>query len=162
MIVLGCQHGAFLESKIDQNATCEFLIFIVFLLVFKTFLHLGGFYVGSISVLFSHRFLHRFFVALGVDFGVILGAFGGSKSVIFGIDFLLIFACRSKSDLRAPKRDPRAPKSDPRPPQERPRGAQEGPRGAQEGLESGQEGPQSGPKALNERQRDENICIFYV
>ena len=56
--VLGCQHGAFLESKIDQHATCEFLIFIDFLFAFKAFLRLGGSYVGSISVLFSHRFLH--------------------------------------------------------------------------------------------------------
>ena len=114
MVVLGCQHGAFLESKIDQNATCEFLIFIVFLLVFKAFLRLGGSYVGSISVLFSHRFLHRFLVALGVDFGAIWGAFGGSKSVILGIDFGMLFACHSKSDLRAPKRGPRAAKSGPR------------------------------------------------
>ena len=68
LVVLGCQHGAFLESKIDQNATCKLLIFIVFLLVFKAFLRLGGSYVDSISVLFSHRFLYRFLVALGVDF----------------------------------------------------------------------------------------------
>ena len=61
MVVLGCQHGAFLESKIDQNATCEFLIFIDFLLVFPLLLRLAGSYDGSISVLFSHRFLHRFF-----------------------------------------------------------------------------------------------------
>ena len=36
------------------------LIFIVFPMVFKAFLRLGGSYVGSISVLFAHRFLHRF------------------------------------------------------------------------------------------------------
>ena len=71
LIVLGCQHGAFLEPKIDQNATCEFLIFIDFILVFPLLLRLGGSYVGSISVLFSHRFWHRFFVDLGVDFGAL-------------------------------------------------------------------------------------------
>ena len=69
--VLGCQHGAFWEPKIDQNATYEFLIFIDFLLVFPLLLRLGGSYVGSISVLFSHRFLHRFLVDLGVDFGAL-------------------------------------------------------------------------------------------
>ena len=101
----------FLEPKIYQNATDEFLIFIDFILVFPLLLRLGGSYVGSISVLFSHRFLHRFLVDLGVDFGVILGGFGGSKSVIFGIDFLMIFACRSKSGPRAAKSGPRAAKS---------------------------------------------------
>ena len=38
-------------------------------------------------VLFSLRFLHRFFVAFWSDFGVILGGFGRSKSVILAIDF---------------------------------------------------------------------------
>ena len=87
LIVLGCQHGAFLEPKIDQNATYEFLIFIDFILVFPLLLRLGGSYVGSISVLFSHRFWHRFLIDLGVDLGVILGGFGGSKSINFGIIF---------------------------------------------------------------------------
>ena len=132
LIVLGCQHGAFLEPKIDQNATYEFLIFIDFLLVFPLLLRLGGSYVGSISVLFSHRFLHRFLVDLEVDFGALWGAFGGSKSVILGIDFGMIFACRSKSGLRAPKRGPRAAKSPPKAPQERPREPQERPKAAQE------------------------------
>ena len=126
MIVLGCQHGAFLEPKIDQNATYEFLIFIDFILVFPLLLRLGGSYVGSISVLFSHRFLHRFLVDLGVDFGVILGGFGGSKSVIFGIDFLMIFACRSKIAPRAAKSGQERPKSA----QERPKAAQERPKTA--------------------------------
>ena len=112
LIVLGCQHGAFLEPQIDQNATYELLIFIEFILFFPLFLHLGGSYVGSMLVLFSHRFLHRFLVDLGIDFGALLGAFGGSKSIIFGIDFGMIFACRSKSGLRAPKSGPREPRSD--------------------------------------------------
>ena len=71
LIVLGCQHGAFLEPKIDQHATYEFLIFIDFILVFPLLLRLGGSYVGSISVLFAHRFLRRFLVDLGVDFGAL-------------------------------------------------------------------------------------------
>ena len=139
LIVLGCQHGVFLEPKIDQNATYEFLIFIDFILVFPLLLHLGGSYVGSMLVLFSHRFLHRFLVDLGIDFGALLGAFGGSKSIIFGINFGMIFACRSKSGLRAPKSSPRAPKSPPRAPQERPRATQERPRAPQECPKSRQE-----------------------
>ena len=150
-LVLGCQNGAFLESKIDQNATYEFLIFIDFILGFPLFLRLGGSYVGSISFLFSHRFLHRFLV----DLGVILGAFGESKSVIFGIDFGMIFACRSKSGLRAPKRGPRAAKSGPRapksgqePPKSAPRAAKRAPR------QSGQDRPESAqdrPKSAQDR-----------
>ena len=62
-------------------------------------------------------------IDFGVDFGGILGAFGRSKSVIFGIDLLMLFACRSKSGLRAPKRGPRAPKSAPRAPKRGPRAA---------------------------------------
>ena len=54
-------------------------------------------------LLFSHRFFDRFLVALGSHFGSILGPFWGSKSVIFGIDFFMIFACRSKSAPRASK-----------------------------------------------------------
>ena len=143
LIVLGCQHGVFLEPKIYQNATYEFLMFIDFILVFPLLLRLGGSYVGSISVLFAHRFLHRFLVDLGVDFGALLGAFGGSKSIIFGIDFGMIFACRSKSGLRAPKSGPRAPKSAPRAPKRGPKGAKSGPRGAQERPRGAQERPQS-------------------
>ena len=68
LIVLGCQHGACLEPKIDQHATYAFLFFIGFILVFRLLLRLGGSYVGCRSVLFSHCFLHRFLVDLGVDF----------------------------------------------------------------------------------------------
>ena len=114
-----------LEPKIYQNATYEFLIFIDFILVFPLLLRFGGSYVGSISVLFAHRFSHRFLVDLGIDFGTLLGAFGGSKSIIFGINFGMIFACRSKSGLRAPKSGPRAPKSAPRAAKSDPRVAQE-------------------------------------
>ena len=62
---------------------------------------------GFISVLFSLRFLHRFFVGLGSDVGAIWGGFWDPKSVIFGIDFSLIFACRSKIAPRAAKSLPR-------------------------------------------------------
>ena len=143
LIVLGCQHGALLEPKINQNATYELLSVIEFILVFPLLLHLGGSYVGSMLVLFSHRFLHRFLVDLGIDFGALLGAFGGSKSIIFGINFGMIFACRSKSGLRAPKSGPRAPKSAPRAPKRGPKGAKSGPRGAQERPRGAQERPQS-------------------
>ena len=68
-VVLGCQNGAFWEVKIDQHATCEFLMFIDFLLVFPLLLRLAGSYVGSISVLFSLCLLVRFWVVLGCDFG---------------------------------------------------------------------------------------------
>ena len=74
---MGCQHGAFLEPKIDQHATYEFLIFIDFIFVFPLLLRLEGSYVGSTSVLFAHRFTHRFLVDLGIDFEALLGAFGG-------------------------------------------------------------------------------------
>ena len=87
LIVLGCQHGAFLEPKIDQHATYVFFIFIDFLLVFPLLLRLGRalcwFYIGSFFASFFASIFGRF----GVDFGAILGAFGRSKSVIFGIDF---------------------------------------------------------------------------
>ena len=144
--VLGCQHGAFLEPKINQNATYELLIFIDFILVFPLLLRLGGSYVGSISVLFAHRFLHRFLVDLGIDFGALLGAFGGSKSIIFGINFGMIFACRSKSGLRVPK------------------SAQERPKSAQEEPKRGQERPKRGPRAAPKHPmsgKESETCIIF-
>ena len=39
------------------------------------------------EVFFSLHFLHRFLVRFGGHFGRLLGGFGGSRSVIFGIDF---------------------------------------------------------------------------
>ena len=134
-----------MEPKIDKNATYEFLFFIDFILVFPLLLHLGGSYVGSMLVLFAHRFSHRFFVDLGVDFGALLGAFGGSKSIIFGIDLGMIFACRSKSGLRAPKSGPRAPKSAPRAPKR-------GPRAAKRGLRAAPKHPMIG--------KESKICVF--
>ncbi len=83
---------------------------------------------GLISVLFSLRFLHRFLVAFWCDFGAIWGGFGESKSVILGIDFLMIFACRSKSGPRAAKSGPRAAKSRQERPKSGPRAAKSGPK----------------------------------
>ncbi len=99
------------------------------------------------EVFFSHRFLCSILVGLGSDFGSLWAPFWEPKSVIFGIDFWMIFACRSKSDPRAAKSGPRAPKSRPRAAQERPRAGQERPRAAQERPKSGQEQPKSGPRA---------------
>ena len=58
------------------------------------------FFFASFVVSIFGRFLDRFWYYLG--------GFGGSKSVIFGIDFLMIFACRSKSGPRAAKSGPNA------------------------------------------------------
>ena len=74
---------------------------------------------------FSHRFLLSILFRFGVDFGSLWAPFLEPKSVILGIDFWMIFACRSKSGPRAAKSGPRAPKSRPRAAQERPRAAQE-------------------------------------
>ena len=69
---------------------------------------------GLEEVFFSHRFLHRFLVAFWRDFGGIWGGFWDPKSVIFGIDFLMIFVCRSKVAPRAAKSSSRATKGGPR------------------------------------------------
>ena len=66
---------------------------------------------GLISVLFSFRFLYRFFVVCWFNFGAILGDFWEPKSIIFGIYFCMIFACRFKIAPRAAKSGPRAAKS---------------------------------------------------
>jgi hypothetical protein len=97
---------------------------------------------------FWHRFLSSILVGLGFDFGSLWAPFWEPKSVIFGIDFLMIFACRSEIAPRAakscqepPKSSPRAPKSGPRGAQERPKTAQERPREPQERQKVTQEGP---------------------
>ena len=95
---------------------------------------------------FSYRFLSSILVGFGFDFGSLWAPFWEPKSVIFGIDFLMIFACRSKIAPRAakspqepPKSPPRAPKSGPRGAPERPRAAQERPRAAHERPKAAQE-----------------------
>ena len=93
----------------------------------------------SKSVILGIDFEHRFLIVFWFDFGVILGGFWGSKSVIFGIDFLMIFECRSmcvcmcvraSESVRvcrpgaapgAPKRPQDTPRSAPRGPQDRPK-----------------------------------------
>ena len=157
--IVFCRFGvSFLVVLGARNrSTCD-LCSVWFLFAFYLFFHyfcvLGGSYVGSISVRFSHCFLHQFLVDLGVDLGIISGGFGGSKSVILGIDFGMIFVCRPKSaqerpksSQESPKGGPRAPKSDPRAPQDQPRAAQERPRALQERPKSGSRATKSCPRA---------------
>ena len=44
------------------------------------------------EVFFSHRILSSILVGLGFDFGSLWAPFWEPRSVIFGIDFLMIFA----------------------------------------------------------------------
>ena len=90
---------------------------------------------GLEEVFFSHRFLSSILVGLGFDFGSLWAPFWEPKSLIFGIDFWMIFACRSKIAPRAAKSGPRAPKSLPRAPKSGPTAPK-----------SGQESPKSGKK----------------
>ena len=85
---------------------------------------------GLEEVFFSHRFLSSILVGLGVDLGSLWAPFWEPTSVILGIDFLMIFACRSKIAPRAPKSGQEHPKSSPRAPKSGLRGAQERPRAA--------------------------------
>ena len=65
---------------------------------------------GLEEVFFSHRFLSSILIRFGVDFGSLWASFWEPKSVIFGIVFLMIFACRSKSGPRAAKSGQKRPK----------------------------------------------------
>ena len=98
---------------------------------------------GLEEVFFSHCFLSSIFIRFGVDFGAIRDPFWEPKSVMFGIYFLMVFACGSKIVPRAAKSGPRAAKSLPRASQERPRAAQERPREPQERQKVTQEGPRA-------------------
>ena len=80
-------------------------------------------------------------ITFWLDVRNILGGFGKSKSVILGIDFWIIFACRSKSGPRAAKSGPRAPESRPRAAQELPRAAKSSSRAARERPKSAHERP---------------------
>ena len=104
------------------------------------------------EVFFSHRFLSSILVGLGSDFGSQKGTRRESKSVIFGIDFSLIFTCRSKIAPRATKRGPRAPQERPRAAQEEPKSGQERPREPQERQKVTQEAPRH---ARRERKENE-------
>ena len=86
-------------------------------------------------------------VRFGIDFGAIWDPFWEPKSVIFGFDFLMIFACCSKIVLRASKSSPRGAKRLPRGSQERPRAAKSGPREAKRRPRE----PQERPRASQER-----------
>ena len=76
--------GSFWDAKMrrfgSQKSIKMRLMSFCLLLIFYWFSHyfcvLGGSYVGSISVLFSHCFLHLFLVDLGDDLGVVWGGFG--------------------------------------------------------------------------------------
>ena len=88
---------------------------------------------------FSYLFLTSILVRFGYDFGSRWAPFLEPKSVIFGIDFWMIFACRSKIAPRAAKSGPRAAKSLPR----APKSGQEQPREAQERQKVSQDGPRA-------------------
>ena len=70
---------------------------------------------------FSYLFLFSILVRFGCDLGSLWDHFWEPKSIIFEIDFWMIFVCRSKIAPRAAKSCPRAAKSLPRGSQERPR-----------------------------------------
>ena len=46
---------------------------------------------GLVAMFFLHRFVHLFFVGLGFDVGSLWAPFWEPKSVIFGIELLMIF-----------------------------------------------------------------------
>ena len=83
------------------------------------------------------RFFFRF--VFGIDFwlffGSMLGSFWEACSVIFGIDVLMIFECRSKSSPRAAKSGPK-----------RPNGGQKWTKSGLRAAKSGQKQSKSGQK----------------
>ena len=104
------------------------------------------------EVFFSHRFLSSILVGLGSDFGSQKGAPREPKSVIFGIDFSLIFTCRSKIAPRAAKRGPRAPQERPRAAQEEPKSGPRAPKRAPRAAKSDPRGPKT-PEKRAKRKR---------
>ena len=98
---------------------------------------------------FSYLFLTSILVRFGCDFGSLWAPFLEPKSVIFGIDFWMIFACRSKIAPRAAKSLPRASQERPRAAQEEPQSGQERPKSAQERPKSAQERPKTGQEQTN-------------
>ena len=99
--------GVFLGAKSSQNRTMRFFDFYWFSLGFSMFFAfrrvLFSSHVGSFFASFFVSIFGRFLVRFWGHFGNILEPFWRSTSVIFGIDFLMIFACRSKSGPRAAK-----------------------------------------------------------
>ena len=116
---------------------------------------------GLEAMFFSHRFLSSILIRFGSDLGAILEPFWEPTSVIFGIDFWMIFHVvpgtpqeRPKSAQEPPKRGPRAPKSPPREAQERPRAPQECPKSGQEQPKSGKKGPKRAPRGPKGQRKD--------
>ena len=85
-----------------------------------------------------------------------LVGFGGSKSVIFGIDFLMIFACRSKSGPRAAKSGQERPKSS----QERPKSGQKRPKSGPRAAKRAPRVAKSAPRAAQEQLRGAKFVDF--
>ena len=102
---------------------------------------------------FSHWFLAsifgRFLVRFWGHLGRLLGGFWGSKSVIFGIDFLMIFECRSMCACMCLRASESVRVCRPGAVQERPRAAKSGPRRSNSGAKAAQERP----KTANKRQK---------
>ena len=117
-------------------------------------------FFGLISSFFFVCFLHRFLVDFGSDLGVIFAGLGGSKSVILGIDFWIIFGCtcacactrtpraHTHSHTHSHTAPPcartcaRTPRDHPK----RPKSGQERPKSGQDRAKSGQEQPKSANK----------------
>jgi len=80
------------------------------------------------EVFFSYRFLSSILIRFFFDFASLWPPFWESKSVILGIDFWMIFACRSKIVPRAAKSGPRAAQEAKKGPQKHSKGTQEHPK----------------------------------
>ena len=102
---------------------------------------------------FSYRFLSSILVGFGSDVGSLWASFLEPKSVIFGIDFWMIFACRSKIAPRAAKSLPRASEERPRAAQERPREPQERQKVTQERPRAAKSDPREPQDARKETKR---------
>ena len=166
LVVLVCPFESFWEPKIDQNATCDFLITVKNLLVFPVLLRLGVFLCWSYTVSFVISFWASIFDPFegrcGTHFGKLWGFQIGHFEHRFLHDFCLSAQERPKGSQESPKGGPRAPKSGPRAPQEEPRAAQDvqvRPMGGQERQKSGQErlksvtAPRSGTTAAKSAPR---------
>ena len=89
-----------------------------------------------------------------------MGGFWEPKSVILGIDFWMIFACRSKTAPRPPKcaprppkRHPRGTKRHPRPPKRHPKGTKRHPKAPQEHQKAPKKHPKGTQKAPKSTQK---------
>ena len=117
-------------------------------------------FFSFISCFFFVCFLHRFLVDFGSDFGVVWGGLGEPKSVISGIDFLMIFGCpracaftrtprahtHTHTQIRVSKSAPRAAKSDQKVAKSDQKVAKTGPRAAK-----------SSPRAPTRRQQEQEL-----